>query len=533
MKSAKIHVLEEFEESRLGCQRSQSQYLIQPSEHDILLKQKQPQKKIPTEPKIEVDSSLSERIMTPKKFKSFESFEVTGRKATQFSLQKFCQSYISETIITEERIQQVVCKVLGISYHHLLIQNIATILRDQNCTSSLISDTFDPDHIKLSNPMKLYASLESKFGPTKSTTLSFHKTRSRLLSISKLKISENKRTSPGLVILLHPGTTTLQRKYQLKLRYRSSLTKEFCVESIVFWGNGNLYSNHLTTIHHLPHYYSSEDSDVKRRRLSTLPLGGDLQEHSKNSLPGYNGRIPLWIPCYEVEISLEECSTNVSVPETEDDENDVHSAAFHLLTPTTPIKKNGKDQDSQLIFNNDSFEYTPEKHRGGGGAREKLMHRLFSSQSFNSVFDERPTFNQPRVAQRPSTSTAASRSQWEHPNTSPPSYTPYFNPAVSSSPPPSHCRILPQSSPPHSPTRPIETSFLTSSNSQQFVIHFKYFACSSLESTLSNLASITYRCQQHAIASLTLPGNVPALNTACLYGNLHVDSLDPSALAPC
>jgi hypothetical protein len=516
MRAAKIYVLDEFEEIRRECERPPSQHPIYLSEHDILLKQQSPKK---ITPRMEIDpSSLLERTITPKKIKSFESFEITGRKTDQFSLQKFCRSYVSSTIINEERIQQVVCKILGISYHHLLIQNIATILRDHDCTSSLISDTFDPNHIKLSNPAKLYASLESRFGPTKSTTLSLHKTRSRLLSISKLKITESKRTSPGLVILLHPATTTLQQKYQLKLRYRSAITKEFCVESIVFWGNGNLYSNHMTTIHNLPHYYAaSDDSDVKHernRRLSTLPLGGNLQEHSKNSLPGYNGRIPIWIPCYECEISLEEHVTDCA-PETEV-ENDPHSA-FHLLTPTTPIKANQSRDQDQIFLNHDSFDFTPERNRGG--PREKYLSRLYSSQSCNSLFDDHPTFNQ-KIGQRPSTSTT-SRSRWAHPNTSPLLSTPYINPAL----PSSHHQTLAPSSPPQSPSRPMETPFLTSSNSQQLVIHFKYFACSSLELTLSHLASITFRCQQHAIASLTLPGNVPALNTACLYGNLQVGLL--------
>jgi hypothetical protein len=512
MKSAKIHILDELEEVRLDCQRHQSPYSIQPSEQEMMaLKLKHIKKST----QINDSGKLPlERSLTSKRTISFESLEPNEKKTTQFSLRQYCQTFIS-TIISADRVDQVVCKILGISYHHLLIQNIATILRDRDCSSSVISHIFDPNHIKLSNPAKLFSSLESQFGSTKSTTLSLHKTRSRTFSLMKLKSFESKRTMPpGLVILLHPSTSTSHRKFQLKFRYRSSVTKQICTDSLVFWGNGNLYSNHMTTIHHLPQCYPEES-----QWLNTIQVGGDPQEHLKNSLPGYNGRIPIWIPCYEVEVTLEEFSTEQQqendIPETE---ADAHVDRF-VQQSLTPIKKVKVNQEA-FFFENDFFESTPPQK-----VSDKRLLRLYPSHSFNSLDSagdhHSSTMDQTFLNRQHSTS-STSRSHFEHSHSSPLLLTPYINPSLSAS----HYLAIPSGpSPPPSPYRPIQQ--LTSSLSEDLVIHFKYFACSSLEKTLDHLATITQNCQRQSIASLTLPGNVPALNAACLYGNIHVSPADP------
>jgi hypothetical protein len=492
MKSAKIHILDQLEEIRLDCQRHPVPYSIHPSEHDLLaLKQKNPKKK-------KNESGFSfERTLTIRRMNSYESTEPTGNGKKQFSLQNYCQTFIS-TIINDERVDQVVCKILGISYHHLLIQNIATIIRDRNCSSSVISHIFDPNHIKLTNPAKLYSALESQFEATRSTTLSLKKSRSRTFSLMKLKHFESKRTMPpGLVILLHPSTTTSQHKFQLRLRYRSSVTKQICNDSLVFWGNGNLYSNHMTTIHNLPQWYLEE-----RHRLSAICVGGDPQEHLRNSLPGYNGRIPIWLPCYEVEVTLEEYSLD-------EQESDLPETEFtqQCLTPINTTKINKEP----FFFENDIFESTPQN-----SSSEKKLLRLYTSHSYNSLlpgdFSTGPTH-----LHRQHSTLSTSRSPFEHSRSSPLLFTPYINPSLT----PSHYLALPTgTTPPPSPYRPIQ--LLTPTAADEFVIHFKYFACSSLEKTLDQLAAVTQHCQRQSIASLTLPGSVPALNAACLYGNVHV-----------
>ena len=86
--------------------------------------------------------------------------------------------------------------------------------------------------------------------------------------------------------------------------------------------------------------------------------------------------------------------------------------------------------------------------------------------------------------------------------------------------------IRPHSSPVYfssfqSPTKPTSSTSITIPSSTN-CISFKYLFCSSLETTLNHFNQITEKCQKDAIATLTLPGNVPALNIACLYGNIHV-----------
>lgn len=499
MKSAKIHILDELEEIRLECQKKSSPYSIFVPENEIVHRKKI--KNISKQLTIQTDenSQQFDRYIELNRQKSSESPD--NRHTKEFSLHEFCETYIS-TLLNEEYVKKVVCKILGISYHHLLIQNISSILRDPHCSSTIIADIFDPNHIKLSNPERLYSSLESQFGAVKTTMLSLDKNPSRVLSLIKLRGPDNKRLPPGMVILLHPATTTYHEKYQFKLRYRSAITKQTCIESIIFWGNGNLYSNHMTTVHNLPSCYTAEESDDHKandRRLSMIPLGGDQQEHLKNSLPGYNGRIPIWIPSLEVEITLEEKMMCHGIPETDEDED--------FCPPLTPIQKTDRnDNEQDRVLSAESFDYSIERQK----AKDKNLMRLNFSHSYNSLLDEhvKSLIKQPSM-------TSTSRSHFDHGNTSLLFSTPYVNPVATSPTLSYHLG---------SPNGARRNIYLSSPNSQQIVIHLKYFACQSLEATLHQLAAITARCQRQAIASLTLPGNVPALNNACLYGNIHVTS---------
>eukprot|EP00602_Paraphysomonas_sp_CaronLab_P008502 CAMPEP_0185027260 /NCGR_PEP_ID=MMETSP1103-20130426/12068_1 /TAXON_ID=36769 /ORGANISM="Paraphysomonas bandaiensis, Strain Caron Lab Isolate" /LENGTH=503 /DNA_ID=CAMNT_0027561161 /DNA_START=336 /DNA_END=1847 /DNA_ORIENTATION=- len=335
----------------------------------------------------------------------------------------FCTEFV-DSIISVGRIKKVACMIVGVSSQKNLIEEVGILLRDPHCSKEAVDNTLNPDVIRIPNSSKLFCNLDSQFKSGKTVSLRLNRQRATVLSIRSIlakrwkKKRKGAKPAPGMIIFVDPGANTNSDRLILNVKYdtREGRSRE---DAIALWSDGNVYGMELTD-------------------NSTPVIPRDLEsEQPRRSLPGWNGRLPIWVPGYQAELRL--CSPG-GLP---------CNSALTSLT-----------------------------------ARESA-HSTAQLDSFANSSDTDPA------------------------TPCPPSRD---NPA---------CPLEPVFFTPSAPVTPALSHIGSVVASQQDCrVTVKGYSCPSLEVGMQKISELSLTSKKRAIANMTLPGKMPALNLASLHGNI-------------
>lgn len=93
----------------------------------------------------------------------------------------------------------------------------------------------------------------------------------------------------GMVVFMHPRSNTNERKLRLKLQYLDN-SGELNEQDVIFWSNGDSYGMEMVN--------ASPSSEPEIDTLSPFVTS------PRRSLPGWQGRAPLWVPSSECRFEL-------------------------------------------------------------------------------------------------------------------------------------------------------------------------------------------------------------------------------------
>ena len=324
--------------------------------------------------------------------------------------------------------------------------DIENIIRDKNINSKTLNRKFSiHEHIKLKNESGAFRYLSRYFGSGSSLRLSVGNEFPQTLTVSTGKRKNHRATGslrPGMLIFINPDfageeTCTLSVSGVLPGSYEERHLAGVAVTfSTTFWSNGDTNGLELTT-----------RKNVTGLHLSTF--GGVVPSkeghHRLKSMPGWNGRLPMWVPFNECECTVTEGKIS-----------------------RTSNNNQEELEGASLSFPRLSAHDSPKN----------------STYNFQNTFGERL-------------------------DTSSPTFPISF---AEASPYDTKC-VIPSFGPNSSPTK---------SRFDGTVVYLTAYQCGSLEIALDKLSELSRKFQSKIVGGTTLHGNMPALNLACLHGNVLV-----------
>ena len=337
--------------------------------------------------------------------------------------------------------------------------DIEGLIRNKEVNESTFDRKFSVhEHIKLKNESPAFRYLAHYFGSGSSLRVPIGNEFPQTLKVAEGRKKEKNRkkrktseTQNGMLFFFNPDfafgdtctitvTGTLPRPHS-----EQHLEPTHVTYSTTFWSNGDTNGLELTNRNNL-----SGD-------LSTFGgvVPGKAGLHRHKSMPGWNGRAPMWVPF------TDECECTI--------------------TPSISITHNNQDEREERGDGNEEEEREPQ-----------ACSRLGVQTSHNSTLNFQSTF------------------ATGHDSTSPP------------------LSLSCAEGSPYDSRRPTSSFGHQSAlrmRGDGAVVYLTVFACKSPEVAVEKLTILSRKYERKATSGTTFHGDMPALNLACMHGNIIVGAL--------
>jgi hypothetical protein len=301
----RVYILDELREAQSnGGKRPMSKFSVQPDKSQIgHMMSKSNARKFVSSLLISA-SSFSEPARVPADSgftgQEFHSGLSGGSCSVEeeFAIHEQATKYV-KSLLGQQLLNSIACTIVGVTYRQR-VENVGKVMRNQHSTREDIDAALHlalhPDSMRVFNPSKLYLNLNAEFGMGNSLSIRLGKSRSNVVSLKSIiyesntkKIPKRQRRLMGMIVFVDPAANTKSLECIIKTRYR---TKTRTIEnSFSLSGDGNTYAYQLT--HKGTVNPEAEDGNA-----------GSNERRVSRSIPGWNGRLPMFFPSQQVDFKL-------------------------------------------------------------------------------------------------------------------------------------------------------------------------------------------------------------------------------------